>query len=81
MGCTALRMQMYADEEIGTEISYSKKFLDVFDVQVKTDHNLSGGNLEVTNDTVIDGLEIKLESEIDDKVTADGVVATTVRVQ
>jgi hypothetical protein len=70
MGCTALRMQMYADEEIGTEISYSKKFLDVFDVQVKTDHNLSGGNLEVTNDTVIDG-----------KVTADGVVATTVRVQ
>lgn len=69
-------MQVCADEEIGTEISYSKKLFDMFDVQVKTDHTLGSGSVEVTNDSVMDGLQINLQSEINEKVTANGVVAT-----
>ena len=41
----------------------------MFDVEVKTDHTLSVGSAEIKNDSVVDGLELKLESEIDDKVS------------
>lgn len=41
----------------------------MLDVEVKTDHTLSGGSVEIKNDSAVDGLELKLESEIDDKVS------------
>lgn len=41
----------------------------MFDVEIKTDHTLNGGSIEIKNDSAVDGLELKLESEIDDKVS------------
>lgn len=41
----------------------------MFDVEIKTDHTLNGGSVEIKNDSAVDGLELKLESEIDDKVS------------